>query len=768
MIECESRIHRVIVYARGAVVARRVSLPADLPAETVEITVRGVTPFTDPASIRALADGEREVVGLRSRLVMPAVPAPAGSLLESVRELRFERARLRSEHEHRKARRELLALIVLDPGMARAYRRVDPSARIGDALALSGLVERETEATDQRLAQLDAALQKNARALQAAELAAAQVRTADLGGEGRASLDVILELGPGGGALRSLEIEYVVGAARWFPAYTARVAAGATRVEWAIEAFVAQASAEDWVHVELALSTADLAHDARLPELASLRLGRAQPPARKGYRAPPEGLDAMFEGFDTFTAALPATRPSRRGVMESLAAVVTSDTAVSPVMQEAPALERGEAFGDALYEPLGEVVAGGGGGRAEGSFAERETLPSADAEMRVPVMRSAPLAGPLGAALSPSPQSARVSFGASKTLAPPTQGPLRLPSAAPVPAFAAEDVAAFATEQRKSKRSFLSRSGPATTGAPSSSIGVGSGFSEEGAQTILELAVDAFEPADAWLDFDAARLGEPTDRAHRGRLVLDREGALAAEAKRAYAAIERVLPPPHTCDPRESRGLFDHRYDAEGLAEVPSNARPHRVPVAVARAPSTPRFITVPRESAEVYREVEIKNPFDAPLLSGPVEVFVDGALMTQSSIGYVDRGGFVLLGLGVEERIRVARNARVEEGSAGLLGGSTVVEHTVGIDIASSLGHDLEVAVIDRIPVSDDKDVEIKQLFARPPAEPYTQVERGHPVRKGLRWQVPVPAGGKARVEFGYRVTLPAKSEIVGGNRRE
>ncbi len=158
MIECESRIHRVIVYARGAVVARRVSLPLELPAGPVEITVRGVTPFTDPASIRALAGGEREVVGLRSRLVMPAVPAPVGSLVERVRELRFERARLRSEHEHRKARRELLASISLDPGMARAYRRVDPSARIGDALALSGLVARETEAIEQRLAELDAAL----------------------------------------------------------------------------------------------------------------------------------------------------------------------------------------------------------------------------------------------------------------------------------------------------------------------------------------------------------------------------------------------------------------------------------------------------------------------------------------------------------------------------------------------------------------------------------------------------------------------------------
>jgi hypothetical protein len=133
-----------------------------------------------------------------------------------------------------------------------------------------------------------------------------------------------------------------------------------------------------------------------------------------------------------------------------------------------------------------------------------------------------------------------------------------------------------------------------------------------------------------------------------------------------------------------------------------------------------------------------------------------------------VDRGGALLLGLGVEDRLRVARNARVEEGTTGLLGGSTSVEHAVTIDLSSALGREAEVVVLDRIPVSDDKDIDIKTLYVRPTAEAYTQAERGHPVRKGLRWQVTVPAGGKVRLELGYKLTLPSKSEIVGGNRRE
>jgi hypothetical protein len=75
---------------------------------------------------------------------------------------------------------------------------------------------------------------------------------------------------------------------------------------------------------------------------------------------------------------------------------------------------------------------------------------------------------------------------------------------------------------------------------------------------------------------------------------------------------------------------------------------------------------------------------------------------------------------------------------------------------------------VLDRLPVTEDKDIEIKLASSQPRAAPYTQAELGDPVRGGLRWVVPLPAGGKAQVAFTYRVTFSAKNEIIGGNRRE
>jgi len=77
-------------------------------------------------------------------------------------------------------------------------------------------------------------------------------------------------------------------------------------------------------------------------------------------------------------------------------------------------------------------------------------------------------------------------------------------------------------------------------------------------------------------------------------------------------------------------------------------------------------------------------------------------------------------------------------------------------------------IEVLDRIPVTSDKDIEIKLVSSKPTSARITQAERGHPVRGGLAWSITVSPGEKQRIEMVYRVTLPAKNELVGGNRRE
>lgn len=699
-IDCESRIERVVVYARGAVVTRAVTLPGSLPEDPVELCLGGITALAEPGSVRALARGEREVTAIKARVAMPEAPVKAGRLREQVRALGLERERLAHVAAYVLERRELLSRITPEPRFARWASNVDPAARFRDALALGGLVGEELSRLHDRLRALDEASEENRRQLAAAELEARQGTNDNREGEARAELSVRVRLG-GAGALSALEIDYVVTAARWWPAYSARLSAAATRVRFGIDAFVAQASGEAWSGVALSVATADLASDVRLPELRSLRIGRAQAAPRKGYRPPPAGLEAMFEGHDRAVNQADFAQPRR----------------------ERPAPEADEEELQTLTRSA-SITEGG-----------RVSAPQGMAAAKPAAAPSSAMAMPMQQAIS-APEFARAM--------PPKSSKIEL-------------------------RARLGKS--ASTPARDSLAEEEAGSAGAGAPRAEPATPPAIEPDEAWLDFDALTIGDalaPENRGRRGRLARDASGAQGSRAAAARATIEALGSPPEARDPLETRGRFDHRYDAEGRADVPSSGLPHRVTIGSAEGEARPRFVAVPREAAEVYREAEIPNPFAAPLLSGPVEVFVDGALLTTSSLEHVDRGGLLRVGLGVEERLRVARNARVEEGSAGLLGGSTTVDHHVTIDVASSLGHPVAIEVIDRIPVTSDKDIEIKLVSSRPIAAKLPASDRGEPVRGGLSWKINVSAGEKQRIEIVYRVTLPAKNELVGGNRRE
>lgn len=698
LIECASGIEHVVVYARGAVVTRRVTLPAALPDGPVDLSIPGVTALADAGSLRAACEGEREVTALSGRLVLPAAKAELGALAEKVRALSLEQQRIEAELRSAAALRRALAAARLDPALSRWAKNLDPSARFADAAALSQMIDAELRRLDGALVTLGEALEDNRRSREAAQIALAQGTPDEIAGALRPSLDVRLRLAAGG-AVAALSVSYVVDAARWWPVYAARFTEAATKVTLALDAVVCQLSDEDWSRVRLSLSTAHLAQDARLPELASLRFGRAQPPPARGYRPPPEGLDALFEGYDRAVAQHPSP------------AAVTRAPPPRPMPPPAPLSSTIAVEKAALIEEL-----------------EAEDMPAEmpKAEMARPAAKPAPGFG--GA--PPAPQGMIAPARAKKSRA--MLG--RASAAADL-----DDSAMYAARSMDEG-------------------GVGGGGGAP-----VDLPPAAIEPSEGFLDFDALEIADPADHARRGRLV---RAAGSGGVRRRR--IKDLIAPPRARDPLDERGRFDHRYDAGGAADVPASGRPHRVTVATADTHASARFTVVPRETTDVFREAEIKNPFDAPLLGGPVDVFLDGALATTSDLAFVDRSGSMRIGLGVEDRLRVARNARVEESSAGLLGGSLVVDHNVTVDLSSSLGHPATVDVLERVPVTDDKDVEIKVTYSRPEHEKYTQADRGAPVRRGARFTVTVPPGDKARIEYGYRVTLPAKNEIVGGNRRE
>src|SRR5690606_38764897 len=173
-----------------------------------------------------------------------------------------------------------------------------------------------------------------------------------------------------------------------------------------------------------------------------------------------------------------------------------------------------------------------------------------------------------------------------------------------------------------------------------------------------------------------------------------------------------------------SAGSFDHRYDTEGLVDVPSDDALHNVPLLTAEAPVRTTLVVVPRESDQAVRMATLMNPLEAPLLAGPAEVYLEEEFLVTSPLRTVPAGGELTVGLGLEPGLKVARNTFYEEKTTGLLGGGLVLEHRVEVELASRLAAPAEVEVRELVPVKADKDeaVEVVDEAATPRWEKLTQ----------------------------------------------
>ena len=729
IISCPSAITQVTVHAQGARVTRTLALPQSLPEGELILEVAGLPLSAQPSSVRVSVHGERrQLVSARASLWIPERASQEASLKAQIEALEDQLARHERERALLTKRRQRVLDQQLAPAHDRTWRAEGPDARIQDALGVSVILDERQQAVDARLLTLQATIEDPQRELERLRLDAAQGASQQLDDLLGASWRVLISL-RGAGHPERVELHYTVQGARWWPVYTLHLSRGGQHARHVIEALVAQDSGEDWDHVPLRLSTASMLHEATLPELPSLRLGKAQPARKSGYRPAPQGLDRLFASMDEAGERLgwAFSAPGHLQV-EALLEQLAKDQAQQVARRPEPVLGglSHELMKEAKLEAYDRGATSGELARAGGGGPPRPSAPLPPPAMSMPVgaiAPQAPGAAPMRELDRAAPRKKSVmpsmDFGASRSI--------------------------MADEEREE-------------GAAS--------WPDEVEGDHEELAAQGISPQDRWLDFDALALAGPGERQRRGRLrALPAAYASPSQLAQAQLAASKL----GVVDPAISRGHYDHRFDAAGLAQLPSDGRLHRVEVMASEGPARQWWRAVPGQEEQVYRMARVANPHDVPLLQGPMDVFVEGSFLLSTTLSTIDVGADMLVGLGVDERIRVARNATMEELKEGfLIQNKTALVHKITTELSSSLGFDARVELLDRAPVTDDRDVHIELGPIDPAHEPYDQAEQGQAVRGGMRWWIELPAGAKRKVRFHYTITISSKEELVGGNRRE
>ena len=716
-MQVSSTLESVVVYARGAICARRISLDGKNGPAPEQLRVEGLPLTLEPSLVRAQVRSGPSGLAVRDvrldfavqREVPEQVPeahARREAANAKVAALRAEQSRLQEE---------LDALGQLRPRPLPHPRGQPPRpAALTGTLALALAVDEESAALAERLFALERELEEAlAQAVHWERVAALEKQGAEITRVVRA---VDLFLTPAQAGPAELMLEYGVRGALWSPSYALTLAPGFASGTLSVRAQVAQKTGEDWSGVKLAVSTADLMRVAEVPKLRSLRIGRAQPAPSTGWRPPPSGLDELLQDFRA--AAGPPVPPPPK--------VVAGPPMPEPLLQAA--VGAGYLAGESDY-----------GGLADDD--EKNRVARADA---APVRPSAPpppsggAPGPAALLSAPAP-GARRELSRSRAGAPVAKKAMRAPAAE----------MELAPEE----------------------LGEGGEFGQANRHDRAEPGPLA--PPAGWLDYPRLELAGPS-AALPGRLVPAPEPALATEpvrqALRASASVAREVEarelPRHAAPVRQSAGHFDDRYDAPAPVAIEGDGRWHSVALFDAEVTMTPGLLCVPAMDPKVYRSLALRNQSAHALLAGPAEVTLGGTFLATVAFPTLAPGGEERIGLGVEEAVQVSRNVRYREEQGGLLGGSSLLVHEVELEAANRLGAKVELTVRERVPVSHEKDVQVEELSVKPAWGEL--LGEAKPVEGGREWRIALGPNERKKLEAKFQIRIPAGRMLAGGNRRQ
>ncbi|WP_406297086.1 DUF4139 domain-containing protein [Embleya sp. NBC_00888] len=277
------------------------------------------------------------------------------------------------------------------------------------------------------------------------------------------------------------------------------------------------------------------------------------------------------------------------------------------------------------------------------------------------------------------------------------------------------------------------------------------------------------EPGSDLLDYAALELRGADDAEARGRLRAAPYGAggTAMEYRRRADEVTRLTLPEHARAPRDAAGSYDYRFDTTAPAEVAADGVWHTIPVCEIEVSLEPEFVCVPALDDAVFGTVVLANASAHALLHGPADVSVAGEFLMTVPLPTLAPGARERVGVGVVESVQVSRNAHMRESTAGLRGGTAVLDHRIEIEAVNHLARPIRLDILERVPVTDDKDVKIEEHAGAPRWVEDTELRDGRHVPGARVWHVELAPGERKNLTGGYEIRIPAAKAVVGGNRR-
>lgn len=231
----------------------------------------------------------------------------------------------------------------------------------------------------------------------------------------------------------------------------------------------------------------------------------------------------------------------------------------------------------------------------------------------------------------------------------------------------------------------------------------------------------------------------------------------------ARLAAKALEPAPQQAEERQAvaeTGGFQVLFKIQGRVSVGTSegARSLRISTATIAPDLVARSAPVLDPTA--FLEASFKQNEDAPLLPGLVAIYRDGVFVGRGQMKAASKDETVRLGFGADDKVKIERSVvNRNEGSAGLIvTTSKTDERSFKTNVRN--GHDfpIHVAIEDRLPVSENEDIQVEMLpSTTPPTASNLRDRRGV-----LEWAFEAKPGEVRDIAFAWRVRWPKDKGVV------
>jgi len=198
-------------------------------------------------------------------------------------------------------------------------------------------------------------------------------------------------------------------------------------------------------------------------------------------------------------------------------------------------------------------------------------------------------------------------------------------------------------------------------------------------------------------------------------------------------------------------------FEIKSNVHIPSDGAPHKVPIDSQSIKVKYDYISVPKLKEAAFLRASLRNTLPYPFLSGSANLFVVQDFIGSTRLPFIAKDEEAKIFFGEDRQIRI-NHERIKKEKSGprFLGKTEKVKLVYKITIQNLRKNQVEMEILDQLPVSQNTKIEIKDLNITP--VPSKKDEKGV-----LTWTFSLGPDEKREILIAFTIEYPKGARIIG-----